>query len=138
MKLSQLLNARDALNRRAQLANLAFAYEALAAFAFRVARARLAGRVTLKPVDPEADRYWATLTALEGSQAALEEHFTEEDVTDLADAIAFATGRPTLEFTFEISAFAEIFLDPLRQSLAQSGIEVDRALPHLDTPEHAS
>lgn len=138
MKLSQLLKARDALNRRAQLANLAFAYETLATVALRVARARLVGRVTLKPVDPDADRYWATLTALEGSQAAIEEHFTEEDITDLADAIAYATGRPAFEFTFEISAFADIFLEPLRHSLEQSGIDVDRALPHLDTTEHAT
>lgn len=138
MKLSQLLNARDALNRRAQLANLAFAYETLAAIAHRIARARLSGRVTLRPIDPEADRYWATLTALEGSQAAIEEHFTEEDLSDLADAIAYATGRSGLEFTFEISAFSDIFLDPLRHSLEQAGIEIDRAIPQLDTPEHAS
>lgn len=138
MKLSQLLNSRDALSRRAQLANLAFAYETLAAMAHRIARARLVGRVALKPVDPEADRYWATLTALETSQAAIEEHFTEEDLTDLADAIAYVTGRPGLEFTFEISAFSDIFLEPLRHSLEQAGIEIDRAIPHFDTPEHAS
>lgn len=138
MKLSQLLNARPTLNRQANLANLAFAYETLADFATRVARARLTGRVNLKPVDPHAERYWATLTALEGSQAVIEEHFTDEDLTDAADAIAYATGRPSFDLTFRIEDFADHFLVPLRNALEQSGIVVDHSVAELEAPERTS
>lgn len=125
MKLTQLLKARDALVRQAALANLAFAYETLDTFATRISRAQLTGQVHLKTADPDAERYWGTLTALEGSQAVIEEHFTEENLTDVTDAIAYATGRNDFELTFEIEDFADIFLAPLRHALEQSGIEVD-------------
>lgn len=129
MKLTQLLKAREALLRQTALANQAFAYQTLDAFAARIARAGLAGRVTLKPADPDADRYWATLTAHESSQSVIEEHFTEEDLTDIADAVAYATGRPEFEMTFELEDFADRFLASLRHALEQSGIVVDTAPP---------
>ena len=55
--------------------------------------------------DAPAGRNWATLTALEGSPSALEEMFTDEDLMDFADAVAFAEsteGPVLLEFVVEM------------------------------------
>lgn len=124
-KLNQLLDAREALQRQAGLANLAFAYETLREFAVRIARAGLKGEVNLKSADADADRYWATLTALQGNQSMIEEHFTEEDLTDFADAISFATGHDDFEATFAIEDFPQAFLAPLRSALEQAGVVMD-------------
>lgn len=125
MKLSQLLNARQVLLRQAGLANLAFAYDLLSGVATRLHRARLTGRVRLQSAEPDADRYWSTLTALDGRQSVIEEHFTDEDLNDLADAIAFATNRDALDLTFDLEDFASDFVAPLRAALEQAGITLD-------------
>ena len=125
MRFNELLDAREALQRQASMANLAFAYETLREFAQRIARARLKGEVNLKSADPDADRYWATLTALHGRQSLIEEHFTEENLTDFADAISYATGHDDFEATFSIEDFPQAFLAPLRSALEQSGIVMD-------------
>jgi hypothetical protein len=134
MKLNQLLDARDALQRQAGLANLAFAYETLREFAVRITRAQLKGEVILKSTDPEAERYWATLTALRGNQSIIEEHFTEEDLTDFADAISFATGHDNFEATFSIEDFPQAFLSPLRTALEQAGVVMDAEALPADKP----
>jgi hypothetical protein len=124
-KLNELLEARESLQRQASLANLAFAYDTLREFAARIARAGLKGQVMLQSADPDAERYWATLKALEGNQSLIEEHFTEEDLTDFADAIAFATGHEDFEATFPIHGFPQAFLAPLRTALEQAGVVMD-------------
>src|SRR5688572_19122978 len=83
-KLSQLLAQRPGLLRQVRLANLAFAYQSLNDFAARIARVGLHGRVTLKPVDPDAESYCVTLTALDTNQSLIEEHFSDEDLVLLA------------------------------------------------------
>ena len=126
-KLSTLLSQRPDLLRQARLANLAFAYETLAACAERIARARLTGRVTLTPADPEAGRYCATLVAHEGSQSVIEEHFTDESLLELADTVALVRDQPAGEISFQIETFAEIFLAPLRTTLEHEGVAIDAA-----------
>ena len=130
--LSTLLALRPALLRQARLTNLAFAYETLAACAQRIARARLTGRVTLNSTDPTAGRYCATLVALDGSQAVIDEHLTDEALLDLADVIALARGHPTAEVTFPIEELADIFLAPLRAELEREGIAIDAGAPRHD------
>lgn len=125
MKFNELLEGRENLQRQAALANLAFAYETLREFAERIARAQLKGEVTLKSADPAADRYWATLTANRGPQSVIEEHFTEEDLTDFADAISFSTGHDDFEATFSIEDFPQAFLAPLRSALENAGVVMD-------------
>ena len=125
IKLNQLLDAREALQRQAGLANLAFAYETLREFAERIARGKLQGEVTLKSADTEAERFWATLTPHQGSQSVIEEHFTEEDLTDFADAVSFATGHEEFEATFSLEEFPQAFLVPLRSVLEQAGVQVE-------------
>src|SRR5262249_34981849 len=112
-KLSTLLAQRRALLRKARMANLALAYVTLGGFARRIARARLKGRETLRHAAPHAERYWATLTALDGRQAVIEEHFSEQDLMDLADVLGFITGSDALDVTFCLEEISEIFLVPL-------------------------
>lgn len=125
LKYNKLLEARETLQRQAGLANLAFAYETLREFANRISRAQLKGQVNLKSADTDEDRYWATLTALEGNQSLIEEHFTEEDLTDFADAISYATGHEDFEATFPLQDFPQAFLAPLRSALEQGGVVMD-------------
>jgi hypothetical protein len=125
MKLSLLLTLRPALLRQARLSNLAFAYWKLSDFAGRIARARLQGEINLKQATPDTGRYWASLTALEGNQSVIEEHFSDEDLMDFADAIALTTGESNLDLTFRIEQLSEKFLAPLRLKLEQGGIVIE-------------
>lgn len=129
MKLSNILAQRQALLRQARLANLAFAYETLDRFATRIDRGRLGGYVCLKQAAPDAERYCASLTAIGGSQSVIEEHFTDEDIMDLADVISFTTGSESLDLTFRLEDLAEAFLAPLRAELEQAGVAIDPHVP---------
>ena len=91
-KLSTLLSRRPTLLRQARLANLAYAYATLQGFQQRITRARLSGQVSLRFAAPQSDRYWPQLVALENSQSVIEEHFTDDDLMELADVLALVTG----------------------------------------------
>lgn len=136
MKLSSLLAQRQALLRQTRLANLAFAYDRLGDFARRIACARLRGEVRLQQAAPGADRYWASLTALEGNQSVIEEHFTDDDLMDLGDVIAYATGDNEIDLAFRIEELADRFLAPLRGQLEQAGVAIDREVTPVDESDH--
>ena len=125
MKLSMLLLHRETLLRQTHLANLAFAYRTLGGFAARIARARLAGTVCLKQAAPDAGCYCATLTALEGSQSVIEEHFTDEDIMNLADIIAFTMGAHPLDLEFRLEELPAKFLGSVRRELEKGGVTFD-------------
>ena len=135
MKLSQLLQKREALLRQSRLSNLAFAYWHLSRLVTRIAGAGLRGPVRLQPADPGAERYWPVLTALEGSQAVIEEHFTDENVLELADLISFLTGEQDQDTTFRLEDMAAKFLTPLQHSLQQGGVEFEQEAPRLAEPD---
>lgn len=125
--ISTLLRQRGALLRQARLANLALAYQTLCDVAARIARGQLRGPVTLAPVAPTDERFWPTLTALEGNQSVLDEHFADEDIFELADTLAFLAGNPAQEVTFRLEALEEQFLAPLREELAREGVALATA-----------
>jgi hypothetical protein len=133
-KLSTLLSRRPALLRQARLANLAFAYATLLDFQSRFRRAQLGGRVSLKPAAPHADRYWPTLTALESSQSVIEEHFTEDDLMELADVLAFVTGNEALDITFALEDLSDLFILPLREALERERVIIDRPEDRMEEP----
>jgi hypothetical protein len=126
-KLSTLLNRREALLQQARLANLAFAYKTLSDFTERIARARLMGRVALQHASADVERYWASLTAIDGNQSVIEEHFSDADIMDLADVIAFTTRSDDLDLTFRWEDVADTFLAPMRDELGRAGIAIDSA-----------
>ena len=129
MKLTALLAQRQALLRQAHLANLAFAYQRLGEFAQRIARARLHGPVVLKRADPENGREWPVLVALRGSQAVLDEHFSEEDIIDLTDVVAYALDARDDEVAFDLRELKPLFQDPVRRALEEAGVRLDGVPP---------
>jgi hypothetical protein len=137
MKLEKLLSQRNTLLQEVHLANLGFAYAKLAEFHTRIQRAALRGLVTLRHPQPEAEQYWATLTLVEGNQSVIEEHFTDEDVLDFADVLAYLTNQRELSLTFRIEDLAVTFLTPLRRELERIGLQIDDELP-LERPDEQS
>ncbi|HVU36578.1 MAG TPA: hypothetical protein VHE61_24270 [Opitutaceae bacterium] len=125
MKISELLATRQALLRQTQLANLAYAYSTLHRLATRITRANLRGLVRLLPAEPAEERFWATLIALEGNQSVIEEHFGDQEIIELADAIAFATDGEFSALEFRLEELGDQFLPPLRHVLQQAGVELD-------------
>ena len=137
MKLSKILAQRQALLLQARLANLAHAYRVLSDLAVRIGRARLNGDVTLKQADITAERYWASLLALGFNQSLIEEHFTDEDIMDLADVISFVTGDEELDVTFRLEELPEKFIVPLRLQLEQAGVAIDRESRPVTEPRES-
>lgn len=135
MKLSTLLHQREALLRQAHLANLAFAHERLGDFAARIARGRLRGPVSLKRADDDAGRPWPTLTALLGHQSVIEEHFSDEDIIDLADVVGYALEAPETEIVFELAELQARFQEPVRLALQEAGVQIDEAPQALPPPD---
>lgn len=136
MKLSKLLATRQSLLRQAHLAAQAHAFATTLRLADRIDAARLRGPVRLQPADPADERYWPTLTALAGSQAVLEEHFSDEDLVDLADAAVLALENEFSEFDFQLEDLAENIVAPLRAALEEAGVAIDtlpRAQPDAAT-----
>ncbi|PTX94586.1 hypothetical protein [Opitutus sp. ER46] len=125
MKLSKLLATRQALLRQTQLANLAYAYVTLRCFVTRIANANLHGLVRLRPADPDDGCYWATLTALDFNQSVVEEHFGDQELIQLADAVAFATDTDFAEVEFRLEEMGDRFLQPLHETLEEAGITLD-------------
>lgn len=134
MKLSKLLASRQSILRQAHLAALAHALVTMKRLADRVQTAKLRGRVRLQPANPHEERYWPTLTALESNQSLLEEHFSDEDLVDLADAAVLAVESDYSELEFRIEDLPEKFVQPLRATLEEAGVALDldiRTQPNL-------
>lgn len=125
MKISKLLDSHRVLLQQARLANLAQAFLTLRRFAERVRRSRLGGLVQLRQPDAAEERLWASLTALEGSQAVIEEHFTDEELMEFADAVAFLHETNALDVTFRLEHLAALFVQPLEAELRRCGVEFD-------------
>ena len=125
MKISKLIAIHHAILQQARLANLAQAYVTLRRLAERVRRAHLRGLVNLRQPDATEGRYWASLTALEGSQSVLEEHFRDEELMEFADAVAFVRGIAGLNILFRIETMTAEFVIPLESTLEQAGVTLD-------------
>jgi predicted metal-dependent hydrolase len=125
MKLSKLLASRQSILRQAHLATLAHAFVTTKRLADRVATAKLRGPVRLQPADPRDERYWPALTALEGNQSVLEEHFSDEDLVHLADAAVLALETEFTELNFHLEDLGEKLVAPLRAALDEADITLD-------------
>jgi hypothetical protein len=125
MKISKLLATHHTIIQQAQLANLAQAYATLRRFAERVRRARLCGLINLRQPNIDEGRFWASLTALEGNQSVIEEHFSDEETMEFADAIAFTRNSSDLDITFRIEALSAEFVAPLESELREAGVVLD-------------
>ena len=123
MNFQQLLHQRSALLRQAHMANLAFAYQRLGVFVARIARARLHGLVRLQPGDPAGEQPWPALTALDGSQAVLDEHFLDEEIVELMDILGFLGEEMNAGgMTFRLETLGGRHLSELHRELQLAGI----------------
>ena len=68
------------------------------------------------------------------NQSVIEEHFSDEDVMELADVLAFITGNDAIEITFDLDDLSDIFLVPLRVELEREGVTIDRAGAQIEEP----
>ena len=132
MKLSDLLASRKTIVHQATLANLAYAHQVLTSIAGRIADARLRGIVRLHQASEPRAGEWPTLTALTGSQAVIEEHFTDDDILELAEAIFFVADNHERDVSFPLDELATLFITPLREVLEKSGVTIDLAAPERD------
>lgn len=138
MDLSKLLASRNRLIEQARLANTAYAYATLRRCAAVARRAGLSGPVQLQQPDIEMQRYWTSISPVCGNASVYEEHFSDDDVVALADAIAFATGVPAVDFTFQIDELEQEFLAPLAEELEKAGISLDAVEPSSTTSNSAA
>jgi hypothetical protein len=100
--------------------------------ATRVGRANLRGLVRLHPADPADETFWATLTALEGNQSVIEEQFADQELVELADAMAFATDDDFDQLEFRLEELNEKYVVPLHHVLEMEGVTIDTQAPQPD------
>ena len=123
MNLQNLLRNRAALLRHARLANLAFAHEQLREFARQLQRAGVYGPVTILHADLRRSRLTPVLVASDASPAVVEEHFLEETIAQVADALRLLTQdgfhvRPV----FTADELQECLLPLVRHRLEREGV----------------
>ena len=134
MNLSKLIASRETVLARARLANIAFAYATLTSFSAVVRRGQLSGLVRLQQPNEKEERFWASLTALSGNQSVLDEHFSDEDVALMADAVAFATPGVGLDITFALENLENEFIAPLEIALQRAGVALDTPGLEIERP----
>lgn len=125
MKLSALLASRPTILRQAALAHTAAAWLTLQHASSRIAAAGLHGIVRLRQGDPAEDEApWATLTSNEIRPSVLEEHFTEDDLVEIAEALSYATDTDHADHEFPIQSLAG-YATPLLHTLEKAGVTLD-------------
>jgi hypothetical protein len=125
MKFDELLTHRDELLKAARLANLAYAYQWLGNFADRINRAGLQGQVVLYGPHPDGNLQEPMLAAKEFSQSVIDEHFLQEEVTELYAIFRCVHDSSLIrEAKFRLEDLGEIYLPALRRVL-----ELAEALP---------
>lgn len=141
MKLSALLASRSAILRQAALAHAADAWLTLQNLSARIAKNRLAGIVRLRRdiSGPGDSADWPSLTSDTIRASVLEEHFADEDVFALAEALAYATDSELLDLSFALETLGEAYATPLLASLEKAGVTLDLdALPDRhDSPRES-
>lgn len=125
MNLSNLIASRETVLAQARLANMAFAYATLKRISAVVNRTGLTHLVRLQQPNEHEERYCASLQALTGSQAVLDEHFSDDDVLALADAIAVCTPGVGLDATVMLQALEAQYVVPLELALQRAGVNLD-------------
>lgn len=140
MNLDFLLLHRDELRRAARLANLAYAYQWLGNFAWKVAWLGLRGEVVLLGPNPQMNRAQAVLVAQDFSQSVAEEHFLPEEIEELhAVVTSVHDSGQILEMKFRLEELGDLYRPVLRRVLEMADVlpgkqtsAVDEAGPKSD------
>lgn len=135
MNFEFLLTHRDELRRAARLANLAYAYQWLGNFAWKVAWLGLRGEVVLRGADEPAKRPHASLLAQDFNQSVAEEHFLPEEIDELHAVICSVhDSGPILEMKFRLEEIGDAYRPALRRVLEMADVLPRREPSIVDEP----
>ena len=135
MKFEELLIHRDELLKAARLANLAHAYQWLGNFTGRITRSGLHGRVVLYGPNPEAHLHEPVLAAKSFSQAVIDEHFLQEEITELYAILKCVhDSNLILKAKFRLEDLGDIYLPALRRTLELADALPRRQPSAIDDP----
>lgn len=123
MNFDFLLLHRDELRRAARLANLAYAYQWIGNFAWKVAWLGLTGEVILRGPSEEANRSHATLIAQDFNQSVADEHFLPEEIDELHAVLSSVhDSGMILEMRFRLEGMGDIYRPALRRVLEMADV----------------
>lgn len=98
-----------------RVAKLAYAYQQMGKFAGRIAGAGLCGEVVLRGPDPEAQQPLAVLQARGFSQSVIEEHFLDEEITELHAVLSYVhPAEVVFEMRFRLEDIGAVYLPAFR------------------------
>jgi hypothetical protein len=133
MNLDFLLLHRDELRRAARLANLAYAYQWLGNFAWKVAWLGLRGEVVLQGANAQMNRPQAMIVAQDFSQSVAEEHFLPEEIEELHAVITSVhDSGQILEMKFRLEEIGDIYRPVLRRVLEMADVLPKREASAVD------
>lgn len=135
MNFDFLLLHRDELRRAARLANLAYAYQWIGNFAWKVAWLGLTGEVILRGPNEEANRSHATLVAQDFNQSVADEHFLPEEIDELHAVLSSVhDSGMILEMRFRLEGMGDIYRPALRRVLEMADVLPRRQPSPVDEP----
>ena len=118
-----LLNHRDELRRAARLANLAYAYQWLGNFAWKIAWVGLRGEVILRGANLQAERAQAELVAQDFNQSVADEHFLPEEIEELHTVLSSVLDSgQILEMKFRLEEIGDVYRPALRRVLEMADL----------------
>lgn len=135
MNFDFLLTHRDELRRAARLANLAYAYQWIGNFAWKIAWLGLTGEVVLRGPSEEAGRPNAGLIAQDFSQSVAEEHFLPEEIDELHAVLSSVhDSGMILEMKFRLEGLGDVYRPALRRVLEMADVLPRREPEPVDRP----
>lgn len=121
MNFDFLLLHRDELRRAARLANLAYAYQWIGDFSWKIAWTGIQGEVILKGKDDEHPN--ARLIGHTISQSVLDEHFLPEEIDELQSVLtAVHDNGEIIEMKFLIESLGDVYRPALRRILEMAEV----------------
>lgn len=135
MNFDFLLLHRDELRRAARLANLAYAYQWIGNFAWKIAWLGVTGEVVLRGPNEEAGRNHATFVAQDFNQSVADEHFLPEEIDELHAVLSSVHDSGLiLEMKFRLEGLGDVYRPALRRVLEMADVLPKREPETVDGP----
>jgi hypothetical protein len=123
MNFDFLILHRDELRRAARLANLAYAYQWIGNFAWKIAWLGVTGEVVLRGPNEEAGRDHAALVAQDFNQSVADEHFLPEEIDELHAVLSSVhDSGMILEMKFRLEGLGDVYRPALRRVLEMADV----------------
>ena len=133
MNFDFLILHRDELRRAARLANLAYAYQWIGNFAWKIAWLGLTGEVILRGPNEEAGRPHAAFVAQDFNQSVVEEHFLPEEIDELHAVLSSVHDSGLIvEMRFRLEGLGDVYRPALRRVLEMADVLPKREISTVD------